>query len=308
MNSKKPHSRINDGLRDRLLDRIESEGIKPRSRSFFMCHECMVWSLWGASVVIGSFAVAVSLFVVGHSQYALYEATHDNFITFMVEALPYLWIAIFGLMVYFSMRNMRNTKRGYKYSVTSILVSSILLSVIGGWALHSVGLGYKVDDMMGKTMPMYMSQEKTERKLWQAPTEGRLLGKQVLGTVSTTTTLVFEDSVGQRWQMNVSEMKEEDLQLLASGDVVRVLGEVINLELRIFHSCGTFPWMLDPDMTKKELSKERQAFVDKVYKYSHYPDERLAILEDKTFSTSTTHDRSICAEIAAVKRVTKTLH
>ncbi|MCA9357310.1 hypothetical protein KC872_03795, partial [Candidatus Kaiserbacteria bacterium] len=75
--SKKP-------LKETLFARIEEGNVCPRSRWVYFCQECMVWTAWVISVLIGSLAVAISVFVVTHHQYALYEATHENFLTFMV--------------------------------------------------------------------------------------------------------------------------------------------------------------------------------------------------------------------------------
>ncbi len=92
---------VGSSCKDRVMSRIECEGICPRSKTFFKTRECGVWALWGASVIVGALSVAVTLFVIAYRQYALYEATHENFLTFIVEALPYLWITVFALMVIF---------------------------------------------------------------------------------------------------------------------------------------------------------------------------------------------------------------
>ena len=71
------------------MSRIGCGEVSPRSRRFFQTRECAVWVLWLISVVVGALAVAVTFFVLNHRQYALYEATHENFFTFMVEVLQW---------------------------------------------------------------------------------------------------------------------------------------------------------------------------------------------------------------------------
>lgn len=303
MNTKSPQS--NKPLKDTLFQRIEKEGVCPHSRLFFHSRECFVWFFWFISVLVGALAVAVSAFVVTHSQYALYEATHDNFLTFMVEALPYLWIIVFGLMVYVAVYNLRHTKRGYRYPVSVILLSSLLLSFAGGSALQLFGFGYTIDDILGQNMSLYMSQKKFEQKLWQTPEEGRLLGKQVFSTVAPTSTIIFEDMNGQRWRMDVSELQERDIELLASEQTVRLLGKEQNAELHIFHACGAFPWMIERGVTMADMNAERQAFIDRVYHHSHRAEERLALLEGETFASTSLPKQTVCSGIAAVKRMPK---
>jgi hypothetical protein len=194
---KKPDQNENN-LKDALFKRIESEQVCPKSRFFFLCRECSVWLFWVLSVVVGAMAVAVSLFVVMNRQYAFYEATHDNWLTFMVEALPYLWFLVFGLMAYFATFNIRHTVRGYRYPAWLIVGSSVAMSVVVGVLLQTSDLGHVVDNALGTHMKMYMSQEKMEQKLWQAPAEGRLLGQRVFEDTVPSTTVVFVDVDGGR--------------------------------------------------------------------------------------------------------------
>lgn len=298
-------------LKDSVIEKIEQEHVCPRSRLFFVCKETLVWIFWGLSVVVGALAVAVSLFVISHSQYSLYEATHDNFFTFFVGALPFLWIGLFGIMTYLAITNLRHTKRGYKYNAKTVIVSSMVLSLAGGAFFQLFGFGQALDYKLGKQMKMYMSQEKQEMKLWQTPSDGRLIGRQVLSTVMPTSTVVFEDSKGARWNLDVSELAPMDLNLLSSGKKVRIVGTTSNLATKQFHACGAFPWMLDKPMKIKELSAERQAFVDRVYEHKDRAKERLAKLELATFDANDpTYQEMMgtCAKIAAVRRIEASMY
>lgn len=301
MNSLSPHS--NKTLKESLLKRIETEDVCPRSRWFFMVQECFIWTFWLLSVVVGAFAVAVSLFVAVHHQYALYEATHENLFTFMVEVLPYLWLAVFGSTVYLAVYNLRHTRRGYKYSLTTILLSSLILSFAGGSALQYFGLGYTIDNILGQQMQIYVSQEKLEERLWQVPDEGRLVGKMILSTSAPTTTIIFHDIDDNRWNMNISELSERDIKLLRLDRTVRLLGEVKNGQLNIFHACGVFPWMHDNEMTMEEMSLERKAFVEQVYNHMKKAEDRLELIENEAYSSTTLPLQSVCANIAMVRRM-----
>ena len=290
-------------LKDRLLDCIEKDGVCPRPKMFFQCRECLVWFLWLISVVIGAFAVAVSLFVLSRNQYALYEATHDNFLTFAVEALPVLWLIVFGLMSVVAIYNLRHTAKGYRYPVSVILASSVVVSLAMGAALQLIGFGYNVDNFMGKNMDRYMSQEKVEAKLWQNPVEGRLMGRQVLSTLSPTTTVVFEDINGERWQITVEELQSYDLELLASSETVKLIGKVVDDKLMRFHACGTFPQMAKRDMTMDRMSQERNRFVKQLYHFADKGKKEPELDEDELWEGLNLPPRSICASIRPVRHM-----
>lgn len=291
-------------LKEALFKRIEEEKACPHSRLFHLLQEASVWSIWLVSVLVGALAVAVSVFVVSHRQYALYEATHENVFTFIVEVLPYLWIVTFGLTAYVAVFNIRHTRYGYRYSLSLILGSSLVLSFAGGSALQFFGLGYTIDNILGQQMPMYLSQEKLEQKMWQAPTEGRLVGKQVAKTVAPDRIIIFEDIDGRRWQMNVGELSTRDMKHLSSGKTVRLLGQATNSEFRIFHACGAFPWMINKSVTMRELDEERKVFMEELSDHLQKGEFGQDRQEGEMASPTTTLPASsICAHIAATRRM-----
>jgi hypothetical protein len=291
-------------LKYKLFDKIECDGVYPRSKLFFRCHECIVWSLWLLSIAVGAVAVSVSLFVMSHHQYALYEATHDNLFTFLVEALPYIWIVVFGLMVWVAIYNLRHTSKGYRYPLWIILMSSIILSFAGGSALQFFGIGYTVDDILGSKMTVYLSQEKLEARMWQDPEAGRLLGKQIYTTLAPTTTIIFKDTNGNNWQINVSELKERDVNLLSSGEKVRVLGKYMNGDMRTFHACGAFTWMMDKNTSVKDMTEERNIFIENVSNYAKKRTDMTKSERGGRLSVASSSEKySVCATIASVKRM-----
>ncbi len=300
------NKKTESNLQQSVLNTIESENVCPRSRWFFVCKETLVWIFWALSVVIGAVAVAVCFFVMSYQQYALYEATHENFFTFFVGALPYIWFVVFAAMAILAVNNLRHTKRGYKHPVWKVVVSSLVFSVVGGAALQMFGLGYSIDHYLGEEMKMYMSQEKLEKGLWQAPEEGRLLGQLAEMDDSGANTVSFTDSYGEMWDVNIAELSEMDLGLLQSEDLVRVVGTTSSTTGKQFHACGVFPWMLDRSAKLEDLSQERQAFIERVYHHKDMAKERLAALEEETFESDPerlAEIMGICAEIAAVRRI-----
>ncbi|MEN9920962.1 MAG: hypothetical protein RL538_855 [Candidatus Parcubacteria bacterium] len=293
--------------KDRVMNRIECEHICPRSKTFFKTRECAVWGLWGLSVVIGALAVAVTLFVVAHRQYALYEATHDNFFTFMVDVLPYLWIIMFALMVGVAVYNLRHTKGGYRYPLWKIFGSSMVLSLAGGTGLHLLGMGYTVDHGLGM-MGIYPSEEKKEMRMWQNPDDGRLLGKvSALPLPPEAPGIVtFTDVSGKDWKVDVSDLAPHELDLLANEENVRLIGVMTEGDM-LFHSCGAFPWLLDKPVRREDLEAARVAFEDKIHGYEERLEEKMPQLrgfdDEEGETEELKDDDSPCATIAPVKRM-----
>jgi len=297
-------------LKNTLLERIEQENHHPRSRWFFRSRECVIWFLWLITVIVGAAAFAVSFFVMTHYQYALYEATHANFLTFIISALPYIWLIVFAVMTFLAVYNLRHTKRGYRYSVPTVLMSSILVSFAAGSTLHFFGLSYAIDSYLGAQTAMYQSQDEVDIALWQRPSEGRLLGRQVHSTAAPTQLIIFADESDTRWRMDVTELMPEDIKLLQQKKPVRVLGVVTEADYNIFHACGVFPWTYQKNMTRQDLSKNRQEFLQKMRSQNEYAQQQLLTIEEEVFgegSTSSPLTTKVCAEIAMMKRISRSM-
>lgn len=284
--------------KDRVMSRIECEKICPRSRLFFKTRECAVWSLWVLSVIVGALAVAVTLFVIGHRQYALFEATHDSFFTFIMEVLPYLWIAVFALMVAVAVYNLRHTKGGYRYPLWQIFGSSMVLSLAGGSALHVFGFGYFIDHHLGEQMRMYNSQEKMEMRMWQSPEDGRLIGRLLEAPRAPVAIGTFADVSGVEWQIDMTELAPHEQELLLREDTVRLMG-VFDENTKLFHSCGAFPWLLDKAAKREEYEATRIAFEKKIHSFEERMEKKLREATSSEAGVYTSH----CEGLAPVRRM-----
>lgn len=284
-----------------VMSRIECGELCPRSKTFFKTRECVVWVLWLVSVIVGALAVAVTLFVIAHRQYALYEATHENFYTFIVEVLPFVWMIVFGLMVFVGVYNLRHTKRGYRYPMWQIIGSSMVLSLAGGAGLHFIGVGYMADHMLGERMGMYNSQEKIEKRMWQRPEEGRLIGAQKAPLIPPATTTEFMDVDGMMWSIDITELSKHERYLLDEMKPVRLIGVVQGGEVPHFHPCGVFPWLLDKPMSRDDLHAAREAFETKVHGFGERAEHMMLELEGKPDMDN--DEGSPCREIPPVSRM-----
>ena len=291
---------IERSCKDSVMNRIEGEGICPRPKSYFTRHEALVWGLWMLSIVIGALAVAIMFFAFVHHQFALYEATHESFGTFLIDALPYLWISAFALMAVVAVYNLRHTKHGYRYPIWQIVVSSLVLSVAGGTALHFLGFGYVVDHALGQEMSRYPSQEKLEARLWQSPDDGRLLGRVTKQMQPPSMLTTFTDVNGLKWMLDTRELSESERELLFSEKNVKLVGVISNYDAFVFHTCGAFPWLMDRQVTRDDFMATREAFELKMRGYEGR--DLLPAFNFRDGSTTTTND-SPCGDIKPVRRM-----
>jgi hypothetical protein len=291
---------INRSLKDCVMGRIESEAILPRPKLFYTTRELFVWSLWTLSIVIGAFAVAVVSFVLTHHEYALYEATHENFATFMFEALPYLWLVTFAAMAAVAVYNIKHTKHGYRYPLWQIFGSSVVLSLAGGSVLHLFGFGYTIDHMLGRQLPMYMSEEKRDTEMWENPNEGRLIGSVTKPLAPPETLLSFTDSKGNDWKLDVNELSESERTLLTDQKKVRLVGVISDDKARVFYSCGVFPWLLDRAASRGDFEAVRKSFEMKMHSFE---EKAESLISSSSAADEQSGEESPCDQIEPVHRM-----
>jgi hypothetical protein len=303
-----PQQTQTESIRDRVFSTIDEQNMEPRPCYVFWCQNSAMWMIWLLTVVLGGLATAVLLFTSTYRYYDIYEAVHDNFVTFFLQALPLLWILAFIVLMVVAMQGLRATRRGYRLSPVLVGGSSVGASVLLGVAASSLGFGFVVDRTLGEYAPMYYSEAKREQQMWQQPSEGRLIGSATADALPEQPQISFIDSAGAVWTLDVQELQPQDKQLLESKQRVRVLGTQVSTDPARFHACGVFPWMLDKKRAMSELSAERQAYVDKIYAHADTLVDRLRKIEDVTFNNTainSTASAKICAEIAAVRRISE---
>jgi hypothetical protein len=250
------------GLSETVLQRIEREHVGQVPKWQFTLGEYIVWLLWALSVCIGAIAFSVIIFFSVHAHFSPYEATHSGPIPFFLEVMPYAWVLVFMLMAVLAHNNLRHTKRGYKFAVWQILLSSLVVSFIGGAVLHTVGMGFKVDHLMADRVPFFPALGVLEARMWQSPGEGRVVGS-FTGETESENIVVFTDVEGARWRLNTQELNARDIETLHAEKKVRVIG-LMGSSSEDFYGCGVFPWMADKNLSSKELRLKRAEFFERM--------------------------------------------
>lgn len=293
--SEQPHTTKEVNIKEAVLDRLKEDSVAPRSKLWFYSAEYVVWFLWGLSVLLGAIAFSVIEMVWSVRSPDIYMVTHESSLEFVLYVLPYIWLSIFAIMTVVAYYNLRQTKRGYKYPFTHIIVSCFLFSVVGGLVLQAAGIGSAIDRELGKRMPIYTSQEKLERELWQVPNEGRIVG--VL-TEQHPSYVDFADLDGTIWQLVINELHQSDKEQLLEAKRVRVIGIPATSSTR-FYACGVFPWLFANSMPRAEIAKEREIFIERMSEHTSDA-ERVEALEE---SVAVEHTTGRCAQLAVMQRI-----
>jgi hypothetical protein len=239
-------------LQTAVMERITSGDVCPRSRGWFTCLECFVYTFWFISVLVGAVALAVLFYIVVHGWYSFYELTGMSRMGLVLAYLPLFWVVILVATVALAYKNFRRTRRGYRYPVWLVLVACIGMSFIGGAALYWLGVGQLVDTELGERMPaMYESYVQSEAKFWDQPHDHRWYGT----LASTSAGWMLTDRSGAEWMVNFAHIPLAAAAVPHDGALVYLLGT--STKPGVVTACAVTRWPADAVRTTERLAHNR---------------------------------------------------
>jgi hypothetical protein len=225
-------------ISQKVLEEIKNKKIAPTARWRFLLHDYFLWAVLAVSIAIGSFASSVIIYMIRNNDWEIYEKS-GGLLNFVIYTLPYFWLIILALIIFLIEYNLRHTKRGYRFEMIGILVSSVALSVIFGGALYKSGFGQRIEMFTAKKMPFYQAFTDHRQLVWNQPDRGLLAGEVVM--IENNGQFMLIDLVEKKWRVVGEDIEFRRVEPLVIGHWVRVVGEKINND--IFRAVQVRPWM-----------------------------------------------------------------
>ncbi|PIR75957.1 MAG: hypothetical protein CO030_01010 [Candidatus Magasanikbacteria bacterium CG_4_9_14_0_2_um_filter_42_11] len=248
-------------IKQKILDTIEEKQITPIPAWKFLFRTYGLWILSGFLLVLGSFGVASMVFLFTKNDWDIYNELNESKITHLFSTLPYLWIAIFLLMLVLLYIDIRHTKRGYKYTSLPLVFAALGTSILLGLGLHFIGVGQKIDTLITKTHPGQAHIFNPRLKALSHPEKGILTGRVIIieATSSSTTRVYVENPLLEgRWIVIVEPTTILPPTGIHLQDRIRALGketEDVETEEHEFLAHVILPFNtmgLDPGWKKRE--------------------------------------------------------
>ena len=218
---KVPNTLNVENLKSKVLDLIEREKIKPKTRLYFSVKDKALWSLLLISMIFGSIACSVMIFSFTNSEFGFYDMTNDSFIDFLFRVTPYLWVILFVVFGLIGYENFKHTNKGYRYSFGFIVVVGLVINIVLGIILHSFGVSKIIDHDFSSDSMFIRSSDSLRQDSWNQPDRGILSG-QVISYGSTT--FVLKDFNGNLWTVSSAYIPDVSLDLISTSSEVRVIG------------------------------------------------------------------------------------
>jgi len=216
-----------------VIQTIKEKGVTIRPNWHFKVKNIVMWTLAVLTTLIGSVAVSSIIFKFSnlHRIVPPGPRLHRGGMASTFDTFPFVWIIIFIIFIYFLYKEIRFTRKGYKYEMPILILSMTTVSLVLGIILYSAGSGYFIDKKMGRFNP---DVERLQHMSWQNPGEGLLVG-EVQSVEDNKITL--KDPMGQYWQVSFPEgefMYEENVGI---GEKIGLMGKG-NIQESTFEACG----------------------------------------------------------------------
>lgn len=209
-----------------VLAMIKAKKIKPQPKWKFIWRNYFVWAISILSLLVGSLAFSVIIYMLKNSDWDIYENINNSLFKFILVTLPYFWIIFLVIFVFVADYNLKHTKRGYKYQVHFLILFSVALSMLLGSFMYNMGVGRAIDDSFAEKIPLYgkvINRMHKRGMIWYRPSDGFLAG--IVVEIGDDNSFKINDIHNMVWQVDASTADMLLLGDLAVEKGVRIVGE-----------------------------------------------------------------------------------
>ena len=232
-------------ISDKVLKQIEENNIKPKPRWHFLTKNYFVWSMFGISVILGSFAFSIVLFIIKQLDWDIHNYVGDSILRNVFISLPYLWIIFLILFLGVAYYNFIHTKRGYRFKFISISLISLIISIVLGITLYTSGYSENLEKIFSQKIPYYHKLVYTCEKQWMRPEKGLLAG--IITEIELTeNSFILKDLNNNLWKVDFYQTIWKGKLFPSPNLKIKIIGKITDknyfkaIEIRPWQAQGGF--------------------------------------------------------------------
>ena len=212
-------------ISEEVFKKIKKENIKPKSYRYFTTKNYFIWFLFGISIIFGSFAFSMILFMFRQLDWDIYHYLGDSFLKTVFISLPYLWLIFLILFLGVAYYNFIHTKRGYRFRFITILVTSLIISTLLGTVLYFNGFSENLENIFFQKIPYYNKLIYTCENQWMQPSKGLLAGTIMEAGISKNS-FGLMDFNNQHWEVNIDNTIWKGKLKTSKGLKIKLMGKM----------------------------------------------------------------------------------
>ncbi len=206
--------------KDDFLNRIKQEEPIPRWR--FTLRNWAIWAGFLIFVLVGAAAFSIVLFAIQQTDFSVIRHLSHSKVEMLLGMLPLFWLILLLAFLGLAMFSIHKSKRGYKYTVTQLLLFSFSFSVLLGAAFFVYGGAQKLEHAFDIRVSAYESIQEKKKLIWMNPEDGFLSGEIVSYEDGE---LELKDFDGKIWIVEMSkDIFIPPVLSLDTGEKVKIIG------------------------------------------------------------------------------------
>lgn len=246
-------------LSNTILEKIKHDQVRPIPRWEFLLKDWVIWAGFAVSVIVGSVAYCVALFMLTTQDWDIYRYVGSNPFVDALSGLPYVWLVLLILFAALAYYQIRHTQSGYRYRVIGVILVSIGASIIFGTILHLSGFGDYIDNAMARNLSVYRHLTPDRQAVWTQPEKGLLAGKITDISNSQSGLVTIKDFHGHSWLIQYHEAVIDPRVKVRIGEYIKMVGE--QLDATHFMASEILPWQMSRWIDEYESTNEQSVII-----------------------------------------------
>jgi len=207
-------------MSEKIMELIEQKGLSPKPRWHFFVREWVVWGMVCLALLVGSLATTLTIYIGNASRFMERHILFSDLL-FLFRLVPFLWLFLVCIAVFYTVYALRETRRGYRWSSSWLVAGAIGVSILIGSSAHALGVGEAIDRYLLSEMPLYRPLTSFHPKMWMDMEQG-----VVAGTVMNVEQEMFmiQKLDGDVLKVIIVPENDESFPRLHEGMRVRVVG------------------------------------------------------------------------------------
>ncbi len=235
---------------DTLISKMKDQNLKPIPKWRFTLKGMTIGLTLIVSVILGGLAFSVVLFSIQQLGFDLIAHMSHSKIEFLLGLLPFLWIVLLLVFLIIGMISIKNSRKGYKFSPSKLLLFNTAFSILLGTLFFIGGGAQWLENTFAVEIEFYESVQEKKINMWSMPENGYLSG--TIESVNEET-LNLIDFSNKKWTINFQQAHIPPVVLLEEGEVIKLRGKMNSIDY--FIADEVRPWGGSKRFKNKQESK-----------------------------------------------------
>lgn len=217
---------MTQNLEEKVIEKLQKQGIRPIPRWHFLLKRIAAWGAFLASIIVGGLATGILVYQMNHLEWGLFAFKTQSPLKILLSIIPYFWLCLVFVFLFFAIRSFRQTLRGYRYRPLAILCLSFLLSVSTGALGYDLGFSSYLDRVFEQYFPAYQGYQTRKAIVWMDPENGLLAG--TISDAKNPGQIELTDLHGKRWSIDVTKAFWRGWTSATVGVKIKIIGQKID--------------------------------------------------------------------------------